>query len=1162
MQRLKDFPPNLSDAIVVASTASADIGLVTRFKAPLSNDVSAEKVSHSFVVTNMADDARRAQLPITETMEDTSPIGIAFDLSSKDKVLRPLPKEEYDESPGPLPALMILNHEGILSSWWMVYAESIRQGMSYPGLVAVGGTQATQQPRGERQTSPFANTSAQTSAPFSQEALGKQSTEKPESPFGDSLNKPATNAFASTSTPGSAFGAPSAIGKSSSPWATKTATTATPQTGGPTSGQPAFGSPTPMGATTRGTAFGMAGGLGNRASTWGTPSSGTAAATGSVFGQASFGGGNKSPFAAATGNTLGSNIATSSQAPASSGFASFAPKPSGFLTTTGSNADSPFANVTPGASFGSGMDTDNSFGGAPKDTENPKSIFGGDGFKLGSTFKGDGTAANDGPRPSATGSLLSGFGAAFGEAQKEPEIPQTKDADMDEEDNTPPVEAPRALPAEKETTTPVAKPAPPKFQFLSAPPSTGGLFGTQAQSKTTPAAVQNSQPTSFGFGKPSPMPTPITTTPKDSPKKPGQSPLPSIETSPKVKKESQSDEDDISPLNETEAAPPEGYDTPETPQASKTSEPPLPPESTSKTTFAPGDSSNSSKSSDDAPLPPDFLPAKSKLKEVEHAPEEQEALPSGDDDEGSDEEYEGTDEDGEDGGERRSDEEREPLDDEGSGVDVVQELSPITDQSPKITPGSSFGGPLDKSPPGGLFSKITRPHDGQKGKPLFGEVGKTSAPYLPPPTKSQQSPRSPSPVRASVLGDSLRPDNARSVSAPGPFKALSNRKLALSQLAVPSKPQPSAQEIRKQERERLVALQAKIAAEEEQDLSDREDERVREELATEVEPTKDLDPFLAHQDYIGDVDKPGIPGQIEKVYRDINSMIDTLGINARSLKAFVKGHEQLHKDGGRERADLEDDDWCLIEIPELVKVEKDIAAQLEKGKTHDVPQKLKECRDLRKGVATLRARSSDIVRTIDMRSNPEAIESARSAPLPLDQATQQHELRRKVSRLQKLLAEAEENITMLRAKLASCDTTKGRVPQVKKPTVEAVTNTIMKMTSIVERKSLDIDVLENQMRNLRFSSFASQSSREGSPFTPASLKGKRVSRLGASTFQNGRSYSPGFSRSTRVSPKKAIEDVTPDEVQAYREKAQRRQEVNEIMKETFSKTGPRIVSLE
>ncbi len=1181
MQRLKGFPPNLEDALVVASTASSDIGLVTRSRVPLSNDFPAEKVSNVFTTTMMADDSRRAQLAMSDNLLDTSPIGVSFDLSSKEKVIRPLPKEEFDESPGPLPAIMVLNNEGILSAWWIVYSDSIRQGTTFPGLVVAGGPHLQQQSQSERQVSPFANTNTPAAIPFGQSAFGKPST--PATGFGGAFNKPPAPAFGATSNPGTAFGAPSAFGKPASPWGTQVTTPATTQGGGSSFGQPAFGSSTPMGGASQGTSFG-APALGNRQSPWGAPSSRTTAATGTTFGQPSLGGDNKSPFGATTGNAFGSNTPTSN-----GGFASFATKPSGFMTAAStSGAENPFAKTTPVASFGSGMDTDTSFGATPKkDVEAPQSLFAQGGFKLGSTFKSDGTS-NDRPKPSgnAFGSMFGGgFGDALGTAQKRGPPPQTKDADMDEDDSAP-AETAQLPPAAKESTTPVAKPASPKFRFPqpSMPPATGGLFGTQSQSKTTPAAVQSSHPTSSGFGKPSPMPAPISTTPKDTPKKPDQSPLPSIEKSPKIKEEPHSDEDDISPLNEVEAAPPQGYDSPDTPPGSKTPEAPLAPESTSKTSFAPGDSSNSSKSSEDAPLPPDILPSKkpSKLKQVEPAPEEQAALPSDDEDEdGTDTDAEGSDEDDE-----GSYEEGEVADEEGSGVDVAQEISPSTDpnQSPKITPESSFGGPLDKSPPGGLFSRITRPQD-SKAKSLFGEVGKTSVPSLPPPNRTKVSPRSPSPIRANLLGDTLRPDNARSVSAPGPFQALNNRKQALSQLAVPSKPQLSAEQIRQQERERLAALQARKAAEEEQNLSDKEDEMVREELATEVEGTKTLDAFLAHQDYIGDTDKPGIPGQIEKVYRDINSMIDTLGLNARSLKAFVKGHQELHKNGGRGREDLENDDWCLIEIGDLARIEDDLAGQLKRGETKDVQKKLSDCHDLRKRLATLRTKGNDISRLIDTRSDPQEIDSARMAPLRLDQATQQRELRKKINHFQKQLAEAEENITLLRTKLPSRESENGKGPSQRKPTVEAITNTIMKMTAIAEKKRGDLDLveaqlrhlgvlasgvsrssregsLEAQMRNLRFGSVGGQSSREGSPFTPGASGRNQPSRLGASALQNGGGNSAELMRSVRRSPVKGIADLAPEEVEMYREKAQRREEVNRVIKETFTKTGPRIRPLE
>ncbi|KAK4693662.1 hypothetical protein P7C71_g3782, partial [Lecanoromycetidae sp. Uapishka_2] len=1114
----------------------------------------------------MADDSRRAQMAIDENMSDTSPIGVGLDLSSRDNVTRPLPKEEFEESQSPLPAIMVLNNEGILSAWWIVYTESIRQGTTYPGLVVAGGTEVQKQPQSERQASPFASTNAPAASPFGQNAFGTPST--PAANIGGALSKPSAPAFGATSAPGTTFGAPSAFGKSASPW-------------GGAVGQPAFGSSTPMGSASQGPSFGSTGGMGSRPSLWGTPASGTAAATGSTFGQPGLAGGNRSPFAATTGNAFGSNTATSG-----GGFASFAEKPSGFMTAApSSGGENPFAKANPAASFGAGMDTDTSFGTTPKkDAEDSKSLFGASEFKLGSTFKGDGTAANDAQK-SADNASDSLFGGGFGDTltQKEAPTPQTKDAEMDEDDVTPaqPVQAP---PSTKALTTPVTKPASPKFKFPqpSMPPSTGGLFGTQSQSKETPAAVQNSHPTSFGFGKPSGTPAPISTTPKDTPQKSEQAPLPSIETSPKIKEEPQSDEDEISPLNEIEAAPPQGYDTPNTPLGSKTPEAPLPPESTSKSSFAPGDSSNSSKSSDDAPLPPDFLPPKkpSKLKEVDPAPEEQAALPSDDEDEGSDADAEGSDEDDEEG----SYEEGEVADEEGSGVDVAQDVSPSTDpnQSPKITPESSFGGPLDKTPPGGLFERVTRPQNG-KIKSLFGEVGKTSVPSLPPPNRQKLSPRSPSPIRASQLGDILRPDNARSVSAPGPFQALNRRKQALTQITVPSKPQLSGEQIRQQEQERLAALQAKRIAEEEQALSDRDDERVREELDTEVEGTRTLDPFLAHQDYIGDINKPGIPGQIEKVYRDINSMIDTLGLNARSLKAFVKGHQEMHKNGGRGKDDLDDDDWCLIEIADLTKIEEDLAKQLERGQAENAQQKLGDLQDLHKRLATLRTKRNDISRIIDTRSDPQEIEAARLAPLRLDQATQQRELRKKLTRFQKQLAEAEENITLLRTKLPSRESENGKGPTQKKPTVEAITNTIMKMTAIAEKKRGDLDVveaqlrhlgmlssgisrgsregsLEAQMRNLRFGSTGGQNSREASPFTPGASRRKQSSRLGASALQNG--HSPELSRSVRRSPGKNMADLAPEEVEMYREKARRRDEVNKVIKEAFWKSGPRITTLE
>ena len=1210
MQRLKDFPPNLSDAIVVASTGSEDVGLVTRSKTPLATDVPADQIIDVFTTTTMADDSRRAQMPMSEELSSTSPIGVALDLSSKDRIPRPLPKEEFDQSPGPLPALMILNNEGVLAAWWMVYADSIRQGTTFPGLAIAGGSQAPQSSQDQRQVSPFASSGPPTASAFGQSAFGKPSN--PQSLLGGATDKPTTAAFGapnapksvfgssvpafgSTSTaggvfgsaaPASAFGAPSALGsafgsapalgKPQSPWVAQSNSAPSASTGAPAFGQPSFGSSTPMGGSTSGLAFGQAGGLA-RSSPWGTLQGGSAAAIGSTFGQTGSLGMRASSFGgASTGAAFGSTPATENASAApSGGFASFAAKPSGFMAAGTAPAQSVFGKPSSGSAFGSVMDTGSPFGQPPKQAgtpnpfgqpvkkdEAPKSVFGGgSGFTLGSTFKSDGTAANDAPKPIGN-AASSMFGSSFGDTlgKTRTDAPQIKDADMDDdvdddsEDKFKEQPAPKDTAPSKDTAEPATKAASPFPQ--TAPPASGGLFGTQSQSKITPAEVQTSKPATFSFGRP----TPATTTPKESPAKPKD--VPPVKTSPKIKAEPESDDDAISPLNEDEALTPPRSKTPETSNArgSKTPDAPLPPESTSKASFAPGDSSNSSKSSAEEPaeppLPPDPLPSKSKLSKAEPAPAEQTELPD-------EVEYEG-------------------LDDEGSGVDVAQEFSSPSDQnqSPKISPESSFGFP--KSPVGGLFANAAQQAKPEV-RPLFGEVdkasststfGKPSAPFFPLPTQSQHSPRSPSPVRqvSQLSVDSLRPENSRSVSAPGPLKAISNRK---NQLTIPSKQsQPSTIELRKQQEQRVANERAKQVAEEEQSLSDDEDEQVRRELETPVAGSRFLDPFLAHQDYVGNIDKPGIPGQIEKVYRDINSMVDTLGLNARSLTAFVKGHTEQLEGGERTKDDFEHgDDWSLNEIADLQNIESQLVDHLERHSLQGVPETLSTCRDIRKDIQSLRHKRNDMTKAIEMRKDPEIIESAISAPLSLEQASQQHDLRKKFTHFQKLLAQAEEDITMLRAKLASCETSRpgsrdGRAQPVKKPTVEAVTKTILKMTSMVEKQSGDIDVLEAQLRDLRLPSVDGQSSREGSPFAASTSRKvpgfKKGSVLGKSLQSGNAQHSSTLRRSLNGdgSPKNGSEGMAAKEVQLYREKAKRRREVNQLVRQAFEKTGPRIRAFE
>lgn len=1129
--------------IVVASTASIDVGLFCRSKAALTSDplLAADKITNVFTTTTMADDSRRAQLPMTEDFLDTSPIGLAFDFSSTDKVSRPLPGEEMNESSVPLPALMILNNDGVLSSWWLVYADSIRQGTTYPGLTVAEGQQPQAQAPGVQNSSPFGGIQQPAVPAFGQNPFGA-----PTSSTGNvTMGKPSAPAFGSAGTSGSttsgAFGSTSGLGRQQSPWTTTGANNPTPGGGVGTFGSSPFGSTPVTEGPAQSAAFGTTGGMGNRASPWGPSPVGSTATSGSTFGQSgSLGMRTGNPFGnTASANPFGPSIPSAiSTAKPTGGFASFASGPSFADAAAKAGGESDFAKATTGASFGSGMDTDSSFGGTPRKKEEvARGMFSGANFTLGSTFRGDGTAGNDRPNPALNSLFGSNFSQTLEQTQRTAVTAVTEEADMNDsasEHNN----SSQGSPAEREIITPAAKAA--YFKFPSpgtAPPANGGFFGTQSQSKFTPAVMQSSSPATSSWGRP----TPITTTPKETPRKPEEdfsSPL----------------EGPLSPIVKVDPEDDAPADLDE-----NLHETPLPPESTSKLIYSAGDCPNSPTSASksltgDDPLPPDFLPSKGKVSSQEEPRQEQSALPA----------------DGEDDG----------LDDEGSGVDVAQEISPITDpsQSPKITPGSSFGGSFDKSsfdrsPVGGLFASVKPHQPRQNAKSLFGEIGKTSAPDFPPPTKPHQSPRSPSPVRPSLQNDILRSENVRSISVPGrQTKGLTKRRAPLHKAVGLSGFQKSAEDDYQQELSRAIAQNSQRSIDEQQNLSDNEDEKVREELATEVEGTKILNEFLAHQDYVGNVDKSGVPGQIEKVYRDINSMIDTLGLNARSLKAFTKGNSEMVKDGGRVREDLEDDDWCLIEIGELQLVVDSLSQRLENGRIEDVQAKLDTCRALQKTLSKIEIRSKEIGKLINAKSDPDQIEAERFLPLNPEQVCRQFDLRKDFGHIQKLISEAEEGITMLRTNIAAHDSSNSRDGNRRKPTVEAVTNTIMKMTSMVEKKSGDIDFLETQMRRLRFSSANESTSRGSSPFatnSPSPLKQKVGRKLQGSILQKDLVVTPQNASSVmRESmsglgrPKNPLSAITAEEAQRYGRKIQQRQEINKILKEAFMQKGPRIRSLD
>ncbi|TVY17781.1 Nucleoporin [Lachnellula arida] len=1193
--RLKDFPPNLQDVIFVTSSAATDIGLFSRSKTPLTNTKPADKISGVFTMTEFSDDSKRAQLPVSSSMGDTSAIGLALDLSSDEKVFKPIPgDDEINESSAPLPALMVLNHEGVLASWWFVYSESIRQSTAYPGLIAAGGAGQTTQP------APAA-VPAQTPSIFGGASFNNTSS----AGAGFSAAKPAmTSAFGapSVSTPstGGAFGAPSGLGQKASPWGTPAASQA-PQTG---LGTPSFGSASTLGG---GTAFGKpafgsttpafgASGMPGRPSVWGSGGSTTPQA---AFGQASSLAKPATPF--------GSSTNTGTLAPSTGGFSAFASN-GGFAAAAQKTGESVFGKPASGAfgppttsaptssMFGQPSQNDNkptlgTFGGGATNNMATPSIFGGgaqtenkpfgvgaqtgdkassgSNFGLVSSFKPDTSTKNDEqetdePKSSFFGG---GFSSALGDAGKKPaaEVPVSKETNMDSDDVAKPEES------TKDSTTPSTTPAPAKFQQFSTTPSS--LFGSTSaqapQSTTKPATAgfsfgqpTGSKPSGLNFSNlakvsaPAPK-TPITSEP--------EAPVTISETpaTPKIKTEPESSG--------------HGGVTSNIPEA------PLPPESTSKTSYAAGESSESSYSSieTDSPTPsgstakpapkvdpaPPAQPGQTPLKPIPKNLIPPMDVPGGPEDDGGSSDF--LTEDDEDDVSQEGTE-------EGSGEDVAKDLSPTseTNQTPGFTPQSSFN-LLKKENSSNLFQKVEKP--GQPAPRLFGEG--VSAPSLPPPKpKPPISPRSPSPVRPGAIPSRLglgRPDPSRSVSAPGAASQLLGQRPGSRPPNSIQNTYALAMEQSKAEEKRREEARARKEAEETRALVDEEDDEMQRYLADDPEPTRTLVEFTAHTDHASLAAVDSIPAQVEAVYRDINSMIDTLGLNAKHLRGFIQAHTEQFKEAGRQREDLEnEEDWVLVEIEDLNSmVEKRLTADLDSGRVKEVAEKLETCSDIQKDLIKLRAKHEDIKKIIDAQRDPGQLAQARAQPLSAEQQAQQNDLRQVYTKFQLLLAEAEEGLTLLKTKLVSQATSNGRAGATAGPTVEAVMRTITKMTSMAEKRSGDIDVLEGQMRKLRVGSSFSASSREGTPFTPQSNRHSMRNAGASSTYglhtpENSRetprnmrdsilSNSGSFVMSSPA-PRKKLSGYSPEEKALLKGKLARRKGVVDKLRSSLQKAGSNV----
>ncbi|KAH6898418.1 hypothetical protein B0T10DRAFT_395314 [Thelonectria olida] len=1177
--RLRDFPPSISDLLIVSSTASTEMGVLSRSKTALATDKPADSITNVFTTTEFLDDTKRPTLPMTDSMEDSTPIGVALDLSGKDKVYKPIPADvELEESPGPLPGFWVLTHEGVLCSWWVVYNDSIKEGTTYPGLVAAQGSGSASAP-------------APTPVPAAASA----------SPFASS----GTSAFGSAAKPAPAFGASSQLGQKSSPWGGAGSSATPSSTGGATFGSSTFGSPStaaPAFGKPSAIGFGQSSQLGSKSSPWGA-STGAAGST-STPGQSGF-----SSFANDSKSAFGS-AAPASSAPSSGGFAGFASQ-SGFGSVANNNNSSGSIFASPGKSsgsvFGSSSNTDTAF--PPKQDKSSGSVFGSTPFKLESSFKPDASAKDDLAKPaSQPGSSL--FGSAFGSAltstANKPEVttPAAKDEDMDTTEPTGDA-TPQAKPKSSslfppqqspESTTPTTTPAPSKFGLSTTPASTsvfgqpskfgpgGGLFGTKTDTpklgglfgsqQNTPKAStglfgQPSKPNPFAsaFGQKSVPPTPVEEKSDDEKSiSEDDAPLPPDPVSRNAYPIGESSSSSAAssapgqPFGTTTASSePDVASQSLDPLPSSEPDAPLPPdfvesskrsESSLSSSFVNVSKPAENSKAEDAPLPPDFVKppkpksaapnASSPPESVKSEPREDSApqspsqgppsvsVPETSDDSDLEEDDES----------------------EGSGIDVGKEdMSPSSGLTPPpgFTPQSSFGGAM------GTTSASVR----QEGtRPLFGQLVQ-NAPVFTRPTAT--SPRSPSPVRGAIPNHLRRMEPTRSVSAPGmASQILAPRR---SQYGPPAGSREPASPVSDPFMAQHRKIRARQEAEENQPLVDEDDDEIQRILASEVEGTLMLDEFVAHSN-VAPPAKESIPSQVEAVYRDVNSMIDTLGLNARTVKAFIKGHTENGADH-RTKEDLEiPDDWVLCEIDDLGEVlDNELYPDLEDGRVQDLDDKLDVCAELTREMHRLRAKQEDLKKIVMVRMDPEQAEATRSLPLSAEQATQQNELRREFARFSKLLAEAEEALTLLKTRIASASSASGK-GKTNVPTVDAVIRTISKMTSMVEKRSGDIDVLENQLRKVNLNS----TSRENSPMmTP---RGKRSVMFSpdSTPSRNPRHSLAGsisLGASVRATPpRKKLSGFSRDEKSDLMDKRSRRQKVLQMLKGNVEKNGINVWNME
>ena len=124
-------------------------------------------------------------------------------------------------------------------------------------------------------------------------------------------------------------------------------------------------------------------------------------------------------------------------------------------------------------------------------------------------------------------------------------------------------------------------------------------------------------------------------------------------------------------------------------------------------------------------------------------------------------------------------------------------------------------------------------------------------------------------------------------------------------------------------------------------------------------------------------------------------MVDTLALNARSLRGFVEGNMMTpEQEGQKGRLELEDEEgWLLGESAELAGIAEGVEIQLEDGKLEDVRGALEGLREEEKELLSLRTKTTEVRKRIAARKDPDQLAQQHATVLPIEAQTQQSELR-------------------------------------------------------------------------------------------------------------------------------------------------------------------------